>query len=61
MVETPEDTTPELTAMQMAWQSAQDRAKTKRRAIRAKREQPDASEHEEILSRTLEKRLPTGA
>ena len=59
--ETPEDTTPEQTAMQIAWQSAQDRVKTKRRAIRTKREKPDASEREEILSRTLEKRLPTGA
>jgi predicted RNA-binding protein with RPS1 domain len=59
--EPPEDTTPEQTAMQIAWQSAQDRAKSKRRAIRAKREKPDAAEREEILSRTLEKRVPTGA
>jgi predicted RNA-binding protein with RPS1 domain len=61
MAEPPEDTTPEQTAMQIAWQSAQDRAKSKRRAIRAKREKPGESEREEILSRTLEKRVPTGA
>ena len=61
IAEATEDTTPELTAMQIAWQSAQDRASSKRRAIRAKRQKPDASEREEILSRTLEKRLPTGA
>ena len=61
VVEAAEETAPELTAMQIAWQSAQDRANTKRRAIRAKRERPDASEREEILSRTLKKRVPTGA
>jgi small subunit ribosomal protein S1 len=61
VAEPPEETTPEQTAMQIAWQSAQDRAKSKRRAIRAKREKPGEAEREEMLSRTLEKRLPTGA
>ena len=61
IVEPPEDTAPEQTSMQIAWQSAQDRAKSKRRAIRAKRQKPGESEREEILSRTLEKRVPTGA
>lgn len=56
-----EDTATQLTAMQMAWQSAQDRARSKSKTNRAKRANPRASEQEEILSRTLEKRLPTGA
>jgi predicted RNA-binding protein with RPS1 domain len=52
---------PQPTAMQAAWQSAQDRAKSKGKVSRAKRAKPLTSEREEILSRTLEKRLPTGA
>jgi small subunit ribosomal protein S1 len=62
--ETPEPvevSVPEQTAMEIAWQTAQERANSKRRGNRVKREKPDASEREEILSRTLEKRLPTGA
>jgi small subunit ribosomal protein S1 len=56
-------TEPELTGMQIAWQTAQERAKTKtkRERAKAKRSKGNSSEREEILSRTLEKRLPTGA
>jgi small subunit ribosomal protein S1 len=61
-VEEPEEEeAPALTAMQMAWQSAQDRARAKGKSSRAKRAKPVSAEQEEILSRTLEKRMPTGA
>ncbi len=56
-----EPTEPALTAMQMAWQSAQERAKSKDRGSRAKRVKSNSAEQEEILNRTLEKRVPTGA
>jgi ribosomal protein S1 len=52
---------PELTAMQIAWQTAQERAKTREKGQRVKRVKAASSEQEDILSRTLEKRLPTGA
>ena len=52
---------PELTAMQMAWQSAQDRAKSKDKPQRGKHFKSSSSEQEDILERTLKKRLPTGA
>jgi small subunit ribosomal protein S1 len=55
-----ENLEPELTAMQIAWQSAQDRAKS-RKAQKSKRIKNSTIEQEDILSRTLEKRLPTGA
>jgi ribosomal protein S1 len=55
------ETEPELTGMQVAWQMAQERAKSKARAQRVKRSKGNSSEQEDILSRTLEKRLPTGA
>jgi small subunit ribosomal protein S1 len=55
-----ENLEPELTAMQMAWQSAQDRAKS-RKGQKSKRIKSSTIEQEDILSRTLEKRLPTGA
>jgi len=51
----------EMTAMQIAWQTAQDRAKSKDKDQRIKRIKSSSSEQEEILNRTLEKRLPTGA
>ena len=51
----------EMTAMQIAWQTAQDRAKSKDKGNRIKRMKSSSSEQEEILNRTLEKRLPTGA
>jgi len=57
--ETPKE--PELTAMQMAWQMAMDRAKTKDKGtVKVKVVKPSSSEQEDLLSRTLEKRLPTG-
>jgi small subunit ribosomal protein S1 len=52
---------PELTGMQVAWQMAQERAQSKAKAQRVKRSKGNTSEQEDILSRTLEKRLPTGA
>ena len=55
-----ENLEPELTAMQIAWQSAQDRAKS-RKGQKSKRIKSSTIEQEDILSRTLEKRLPTGA
>jgi small subunit ribosomal protein S1 len=58
--ETEEEEAPTLTAMQIAWQSAQDRARAKGKP-RAKRAKPGSAEREEILNRTLEKRMPTGA
>ena len=51
----------ELTGMQVAWQVAQERAKSKAKNQRSKRVKSKSSEQEDILSRTLEKRLPTGA
>jgi small subunit ribosomal protein S1 len=51
----------ELTAMQIAWEAAQDRSKSKRNAHRTKRSKGASSEQEDILSRTLQKRLLTGA
>jgi small subunit ribosomal protein S1 len=51
---------PELTAFQIAWQQANDKA-NEGRAFRIKRDKANASrEQEDLLSRTLEKRLPTG-
>ena len=50
----------ELTVMQIAWQEALDKANTDR-SFKMKRMKPNTSqEQEDILSRTLEKRLPTG-
>jgi small subunit ribosomal protein S1 len=60
-IESPEAAAASLTAMQIAWQTAQDRAKSKSKTGRAKRVKRGASEQEDILSRTLKKRLPTGA
>jgi predicted RNA-binding protein with RPS1 domain len=51
---------PELTAMQVAWQTAQDRANTRDKDRKSKRSKTASAEQEEILSRTLQKRLPTG-
>jgi ribosomal protein S1 len=51
----------ELTAMQIAWKTAQDRAKSKDKDERIKHVKSSSSEQEEILNRTLKKRLPTGA
>jgi ribosomal protein S1 len=60
--EAPEEPSePQLTVMQLAWQAAQDRAIEKDRPAKAKRQRASDSEQEEILSRTLEKRVATGA
>ena len=53
-----ETTEPELTAMQIAWQEAMDRA-NKRRKPANKESRKLSSTEEDILNRTLEKRLPT--
>jgi ribosomal protein S1 len=51
---------PELTAMQIAWQEALNKANAEK-AYKVKRTKPSASqEQEELLNRTLQKRLPTG-
>ena len=52
---------PQLTVMQLAWQAAQDRAKSKGKSGHGKRHRSADAEQEEILSRTLEKRVATGA
>ena len=59
-VKVEENLEPELTAMQIAWQTAQDRAKS-HKSHKGKRMKSASIEQEDILSRTLEKRLPTGA
>ncbi|GAB4505819.1 MAG: hypothetical protein Fur0043_28180 [Anaerolineales bacterium] len=52
---------PELTAMQIAWQEALDRANLNKKNKKARHVKASASEEQEdILLRTLEKRLPTG-
>lgn len=51
---------PELTGMQIAWQMAQDRAKHDKDR-KTKRIKSASAEQEELLNRTLKKRLPTGA
>jgi predicted RNA-binding protein with RPS1 domain len=52
-------TEPQLTAMQIAWQEALERSK-REKIERTKASKAVSLEQEEILSRTLEKRLPTG-
>lgn len=52
---------PELTAMQIAWQEALDRANTRGKGSKSKRVKAGSDEQEEILNRTLKKRLPTGS
>ncbi len=52
-------TEPQLTAMQIAWQEAVDRSKGHDK-VRPKSYKSASEEQEEILNRTLEKRIPTG-
>ncbi len=59
-IQTEENLEPELTAMQIAWQTAQDRAMS-HKTHKGKRMKSASIEQEDILSRTLEKRVPTGA
>lgn len=51
----------EMTAMQIAWQEALDRANERGKDQKTKRVKAGSDEQEEILNRTLEKRLPTGS
>lgn len=58
-----EDTTPkepELTAMQIAWQMAMDRAGTKDKSVKVKSIKGASTEQADILNRTLEKQIHTG-
>jgi len=52
---------PEMTAMQIAWQEALDRANERDKEPKSKRVKASSNEQEDILNRTLEKRLPTGS
>ena len=52
---------PELTGMQIAWQEALDRANARDKSEKTKRVKTGTEEQEDILNRTLEKRLPTGS
>ncbi|MDQ2692046.1 MAG: S1 RNA-binding domain-containing protein [Chloroflexota bacterium] len=55
-----EDREPEMTAMQIAWQEALDKANSER-AYKVKRAKSGVSrEQEDLLDRTMKKRLPTG-
>jgi len=56
----PVSTEPEMTAMQIAWLQAQERVKSRSQQQKAKRSKSSSQESEDIFSRTLEKRLPTG-
>src|SRR5215204_1437213 len=59
-LETSEPKEPELTAFQIAWQQAVDKA-DEGKAFRVKRDRAALErERSELLDRTLEKRLPTG-
>jgi len=52
---------PEMTSMQVAWQEALDRANARDKSHKPRRVKASSNEQEEILNRTLEKRLPTGS
>jgi small subunit ribosomal protein S1 len=55
-----EEKEPEMTAMQIAWQEALDKA-NEDKSYKVKRAKPGISrEQEELLDRTMKKRLPTG-
>lgn len=51
---------PELTAFEIAWQAALERQNAKRAAKGSKKIKAGNKEQEDLLNRTLEKRLPTG-
>ncbi|HUE98289.1 MAG TPA: S1 RNA-binding domain-containing protein [Anaerolineales bacterium] len=60
-VEAQEPTEPEMTPMQIAWQEALSKSDSGKKPYKVRRSKADISaEQEEILHRTLEKRLPTG-
>lgn len=50
---------PELTGMQVAWQEALNKANAEK-SFKVKRVKSRSQEQDDILNRTLEKRLPTG-
>lgn len=53
---------PEMTSMQVAWQEALDRANERDKShSKSRRVKAASDEQEDILNRTLEKRLPTGS
>jgi small subunit ribosomal protein S1 len=53
---------PEMTAMQIAWQEALDKVNTKQNKEKPKPAKAETSEEQEdLLHRTLEKRIPTGS
>jgi ribosomal protein S1 len=55
-----EEREPEMTAMQIAWQEALDKANADK-SFKVKRAKPGISrEQEDLLERTMKKRLPTG-
>jgi ribosomal protein S1 len=55
-----EERDPEMTAMQIAWQEALDKANADK-SFKVKRAKPGISrEQEDLLERTMKKRLPTG-
>lgn len=51
---------PELTAFEIAWQAALERQNAKHATKGSKKVRAASKEQDEILNRTLEKRLPTG-
>jgi ribosomal protein S1 len=60
-VEPQEPSEPEMTPMQIAWQEALSKSDSGKKPYKVRRSKADISaEQEEILHRTLEKRLPTG-
>jgi small subunit ribosomal protein S1 len=56
---TEEPAQPEPTAFELAWQEALDKQKAKK-AVKSKKVKSATKQQDEILSRTLETRLPTG-
>jgi len=59
-IEPEEPKEPELTAMQIAWQEALNRTSDSKDFKLRKNKAAVSQEQEELLNRTLEKRLPTG-
>jgi small subunit ribosomal protein S1 len=61
VVEQEEEKEPELTAMQIAWQEALNKSNADNKSFKVKRVKSGPSqEQEDLLDRTLKKRLPTG-
>ncbi len=56
-VQSPEEKAPEFTAMQAAWQEAVERSKGREKNQRVKTPKTISPEHEDILDRTLKKRI----